>query len=157
LKSAYRSYDDFFPMSNGFYGEARGRAAFPNLLGNASVVVLSPWVLYSDISGAVVSPLLSDLQPGAYLEGGGKIEAYKSLAEWVIFSANLTFIDRGYRADRVSVTGDKRRDVLWIPGASLLFPHVWSFQTDFASTIATSPINPAIRPRASAITSSPPA
>jgi hypothetical protein len=66
-------------MSNGFYGEARGRAAFSNLLGNASIVTLSPWVLYSDISGSVVSPLLGDLQPGAYLEGG--IEAYKSLAE----------------------------------------------------------------------------
>jgi hypothetical protein len=79
----------------------------------------------------VVSPVLSDLQPGAYLEGGGKIEAYKSLAEWVIFGANLTFIDRAYRTDRVSATGGKRRDVLWIPGASLLFPHVWSFQTDF--------------------------
>jgi hypothetical protein len=45
----------------------------------------------------------------------------------MIFSANLTFIDCAYRTDRVSVTGDKRRDVLWIPGACLLFPHVWSF------------------------------
>jgi hypothetical protein len=131
VKAAYRSYDDFFPAGNGFYTEARGRAAFPNALGNASVVIVSPWILYSDISGSVLSPVLGELQPGAYLEGGGKIEVYKKLADWVVFGANLSFLDRAYRADWVPATGSKRRDEVWIPGASLLFPHVWSYQTDF--------------------------
>jgi hypothetical protein len=131
LKAAYRSYDNFFPTSNGFYTEARGRIAFPNILGNASVIIVSPWILYSDIPGTIVLPQLTELQPGAYLESGGKIEIYKGLTDWAIVGANMSFIDRAYRIDTVPSTGSKRNDELWVPGASLLFPHVWSFQTDF--------------------------
>jgi hypothetical protein len=133
LKVAYRSYDDFFPSSNGFYTEARGRLAFPNVLGNGSVVIVSPWVLYSDIAGTVsaISPAISDLQPGAYTEGGGKAELYKSLTDRVVFSANLSYIDRRFRTDTVPLTGSKRNDELWIPGASFIFPRIFSFQTDF--------------------------
>ncbi len=51
LKAAYRSYDDFFPSGDGFYTEARGRFAAPNVLGSNSIAIFSPWVLYSDMSG----------------------------------------------------------------------------------------------------------
>src|SRR5579885_980051 len=54
VKTAYRSYDEFFPSANGFYTEGRARFAFPNLLGSSSVLILSPWVLYSDLSGTVL-------------------------------------------------------------------------------------------------------
>ena len=130
VKTAYRSYDEFFPSANGFYTEGRARFAFPNLLGSSSVLILSPWVLYSDLSGTVLSPVLGDVQPGAYVEAAGKAEVYKGVVDGVVVGGNITAIDRRYRADTVPATGNKRIDVLWIPGASLLFPHLFSFQTD---------------------------
>jgi hypothetical protein len=130
LKVAYRSYDDFFPSGDGFYTEARGRLAFPNVLGNSSVVILSSWVLYSDIQGSAISPALTELAPGAYVEGGGKLELYKGIADWLIAGASLSYSRRAYRDDVVPITGGKRADTLLIPGASWLFPHILSAQTD---------------------------
>ena len=129
LRAAYRSYDKFFPTSNGFYGEARARFAIPNAFGASSVFVASPWARYSDISGAVISPV-AELQPGAYVELGGKLEAYKGVTSWLVLGAEVSLASRHYRTDTVPVTGGKRHDTLVIPGASLLFPHIFSYQTD---------------------------
>jgi hypothetical protein len=129
LRAAYRSYDKFFPTSNGYYLQARGRFAFPNLLGGHSVLIASPWLRYSDISGAVISPV-NEIQPGAYSELGGKLEAYKGVTDWLVLGAEFSAIARDYRTDTVPGTGGKRHDTLLIPGASLLFPHIFSFQTD---------------------------
>jgi hypothetical protein len=129
LKAAYRSYDDFFPSGNGFYAEARGRLASLNLLGNGSVIIWSPWGLYSDQAGSVISPALTELAPGAYSEVGTKLEIYKSITDWLISGASLMYSARFYRND-VTPTGAKRVDNLFVPGVSLLFPHLLSFQTD---------------------------
>jgi hypothetical protein len=129
LKAAYRSYDDFFPSGDGFYTEALGRFAAPNVLGNRSVVVLSPWVLYSDMSGSVISPALTELAPGEYVEGGSKLELYKALTDWLIAGASISYSRRAYR-DEIAPGLGKRADTLWVPGASLLFPHILSPQTD---------------------------
>jgi hypothetical protein len=129
LKAAYRSYDNFFPSGDGFYTEARGRLAFPNALGNSGVVILSPWVLYSDTPGSVISPAFTELAPGAYIEGGGKIEGYRKITDWLIAGASLLYSRRAYRDD-VTPTGDKRADNFLVPGATLIFPHILSYQTD---------------------------
>ena len=129
IRTAYRSYDKFFPTSDGFYTDARARFAFPNALGASSVFILSPWARYSDISGAVISPV-AEIQPGAYVELGGKLEAYKGLTSWLVLGAELALLERRYRTDTVPVTGGKRHDTEVIPGASLLFPHIFSYQTD---------------------------
>ncbi len=129
LRAAYRSYDKFFPAGNGYYLQARGRFAVPNMLGTGSVVIASPWLRYSDISGTVISPV-SEIQSGAYVEAGGKLEAYKSVTSWLVLGAEFSAIERRYRTDTVPVIGGKRHDTLLIPGASLLFPHVFSYQTD---------------------------
>ena len=129
LKAAYRSYDDFFPSGDGYYTEARGRFALPNVLGDRSVAVLSPWVLYSDISGSALSPALTELAPGRYVEGGSKLELYKGLTNWLIAGASVSYSRRAYRDD-ITPGGGKRADTLWTPGASLLFPHIFSPQTD---------------------------
>ncbi|MEJ2378013.1 MAG: hypothetical protein P8Y71_22400 [Pseudolabrys sp.] len=134
LRAAYRSYDKFFPTSSGFYMEARGHLAFPNLLGNGSVLILSPWARYSDMSGTYLSPLVGDLQPGAYWELGGKVEALKPVTSWLTLGAELSAIQRHYRADRVATTGAKRNDTLLIPGATVLFPHVFSYRTNVRVT-----------------------
>ena len=130
LRTAYRSYDRFFPTSNGFYSEARARFAFPNAFGSSSVLILSPWARYSDLSGSFVLPLLGDLQPGAYVEVAGKLEAYKGVTNWLILGADLSVIRRHYRTDIDPIAGSKRNDTVLMPGASLLFPHILSFQTD---------------------------
>jgi hypothetical protein len=129
LRAAYRSYDDFFPAGTGYYLQARGRYAVPNLLGAGSVVIASPWLLYSDMSGSVVSPI-AEIQPGSYIEAGGKLEAYKSVTSWLTLGAEFSALERRYRGDTVPVTGDKRHDTLLIPGVSLLFPHLFSYQAD---------------------------
>src|SRR5579885_731796 len=130
IKTAYRSYDDFFPSGSGFYTEVRGRLALPNALGAGSVLILTPWVLYSDISGTAISPVLGDIQPGAYVEYAGKVELFKSLTDRIVLGANFTAIDRRYRTDIVLQTGGKRVDTLTIPGGSLIFPHLFSYAAD---------------------------
>lgn len=129
LRAAYRSYDEFFPAGTGYYLEARGRYAIPNLLGAGSVVIASPWLLYSDMSGTVISPI-AEIQPGAYVEIGGKLEAYKRVTSWLTLGAEFSALERRYRGDTVPVTGGSRHDTLLIPGASLLFPHLFSYQGD---------------------------
>jgi hypothetical protein len=129
LKAAYRSYDDFFPSGNGFYTEARGRWAIVNMLGYGSVVILSPYGVINEIPGSTLSPFLTDIAPGAYIEGGGKIEFYKAVTDWLIVNGGLSYGQRRYRND-MTPDGDKRRDDLLAPGAGLLFPHILSPQTD---------------------------
>jgi len=75
-------------------------------------------------------PALGELQPGAYVEAASKLEAYKGLTDWLILGAELSAIRRHYRTDTDPITGSRRNDSLLIPGASLLFPHIMSFQTD---------------------------
>jgi hypothetical protein len=132
LRGAYRSYDDFFPSGEGFYAEARARWAIPDVTGPGSVLILSPWYLWSDISGSaqVVFPIITDLQPGAYYEYGGRVEWVQSLASWVALAANISVWQRNYRHDIVFETGALRRDFFVSPGASLIFPGLFAYQTD---------------------------
>lgn len=131
VRGAYRSYDDFFPSSHGFYVEARGRLALPNVLGSGIVAVASPWVVWSDIGGnaSVVTPIITELQPGAYIEYGGRLDLIKSLADWVAFGAHLSVSQRDYRNDIDIASGDKRSDFIVSPGASLTFPNLLANQT----------------------------
>ena len=87
VRGAYRTYDDFFPSTEGFYVEARGRLALPNALGSGVIAVVSPWVVWSDIGGnaSVVTPIITELQPGAYIEYGGRVDLIKSLTDWAAF------------------------------------------------------------------------
>jgi hypothetical protein len=132
LRGAYRSYNDFFPSSEGFYFEARGRLAVPNVLGIGSVIIMSPFALWSDISGSasVVTPIITDLQPGAYVEAGGRVDLIKGLTDWLVAGVNVAVSMRDYRNDVVATTFEKRRDWIVSPGATLTFPNLFAFQTD---------------------------
>ena len=131
VRGAYRSYDDFFPTSHGFYVEARGRLALPNVLNSGVVAVVSPWVVWSDIGGnaSVVVPIITELQPGAYIEYGGRVDLFKSLTDWMVFGVNVAVSQRDYRNDIDIVSGDKRSDFIVSPGASLTFPNLFTNQT----------------------------
>ena len=132
LRGGYRDYGDFFPSGHGFYVEARGRLAVPNLFGPGSAVIVSPWAVWSDMSGAaqVITPIITELQPGAYIEWGGRVEFLKAITEKVAVGVNFAAIRRDYRNDIVIDSGDKRHDTLVNPGASLIFPNLIATQTD---------------------------
>jgi hypothetical protein len=131
VRGAYRSYNDFFPSTEGFYVEARGRLALPNVLNSGAVAIVSPWVVWSDIGGnaSVVTPIITELQPGAYLEYGGRVDLIRSLTDWVAFGVNVGISQRDYRNDIVVASGDKRSDFIVSPGASLTFPNLFTNQT----------------------------
>lgn len=130
LRLAYRSHGDFFPAGEGFYAEARGKFAMPNVFGDSSVFILSPWLRWSDIGGSVLTNILTEIQPGAYMEYGGKIEGYKTLAPWLVVGANLAVSHRNYRQDFVGTTTQKRDDTTWSPGATVVFPNLFAALTD---------------------------
>jgi hypothetical protein len=132
LRSAYRSYNDFFPSGEGFYFEARGKLAVPNVIGPGSVAIVSPFVLKSDISGtaSVVTPIITELQPGSYVEWGGRLDLIKSLTNWLALGVNIGASERDYRNDVVLATIEKRHDRITSTGASLTFPNLFAYQTD---------------------------
>jgi len=130
LRAAYRSYDDYFPTEQGWYYEARLRFAKQGVFGDGSMAVLSPFVLWSDISGAVVNALVIEIQPGAYTEYGGRAEIYKTLTPWLTVGANLTVSRRDFRHDIVVATGADRKDTLYVPGATAILPGFFWKQAD---------------------------
>lgn len=130
LRLAYRAHGDFFPSGEGFYAEARGRFAFPKVFGDGSVFLFSPWLRWSDIGGTMLTNILTEIQPGAYMEYGGKIEGYKTLAPWLVVGAHLALSHRDYRNDFVGTSTTKRNDTTWSPGATILFPNLFAAQTD---------------------------
>jgi hypothetical protein len=133
LRSAFRSYDNFFPSGEGWYYEARGKLAVPNVIGSGSVAIASPFAIWSRVSGAasVVTPIITDLQPGAYDEWGGRLDLLKSITNWLVLGLNVTASRRDYRNDLVLATVEKRRDTIVIPGVALTFPNLIADQTDF--------------------------
>jgi hypothetical protein len=74
--------------------------------------------------------LFIDVDPGAYIEGGGKLELYHGLFEWLVIGANITLYERAYRADIVGSLTERRRDFLVIPGAAAVFPNLLGFHRD---------------------------
>ncbi len=129
FRGAFRDYDSFFPSQRGFYADAVGKFAIR--LTPKDLLIVSPWVRWSDIRGSVVlTPLLIDVQPGAYIEGGGKFELYHGLFEWLVIGANVTLIERAYRSDIVGSLTERRRDFLVIPGAAVVFPNLFAYRRD---------------------------
>jgi hypothetical protein len=130
LRGAYRSYDDFYPTQDGFYFEARARFAKPGILGDGSVGIFSPFALWSDIKGKVTNALITEIQPGAYFEFGARFEVYKNVTDWLTVGANFAVSKRDYRNDVVVSTGATREDVIFSPGATMLFPGLFGFNRD---------------------------
>jgi hypothetical protein len=129
LRVAYRDYNDFFPTQHGAYVDVTGKFTFPNLYGN-SLLILTPWARWSDMSGTAQSPASQiEVQPGAYNEWGGKLELNTPVTDWLIVGGNIAYSQRHYRSDPASSGDSKRRDNLLVPGAMLLMPNLFAFQT----------------------------
>ena len=59
FRAAYRSYDNYFPSQEGWYYDVRARVVIPKVFGDGNLIALSPWYVWSDISGAVTNALVS--------------------------------------------------------------------------------------------------
>jgi hypothetical protein len=125
LRGGYRSYDDFFPSSNGFFADLTGKFSHPGVITSDDLVVFSPWLRWSGVDtidnlNTLVSP--DDFLTGRYGEVGARLEYYKPIVDWMTASVNYSYLDRIY-ASAIDSGGNKvnRRDQIGAPGAALIF------------------------------------
>ncbi|HWV55022.1 hypothetical protein [Pseudorhodoplanes sp.] len=134
-RAAYRSYDSYWPSQEGWYYDIRARVAIPRLFGEGNLVAVSPWVLWSDISGTVTNAIVTEIQPGKYREIGGRAEIYQQLSAWMTVGLSFAASWRDYSGDFVAGTGVNREDTLLVPGAMVLFPGFfwkeWDLRFDY--------------------------
>ncbi len=126
FRGGYRDYDDVFPVTHGFYADARARIVLPDALVEGNLFTVSPWVRWSGINGTAATILLSEVQPGAYIEYGVRGELVRPIVDGVVFGPTMTVFARDYHADLVPGSTDKRRDLIVGPGAVLWLPGLFS-------------------------------
>src|SRR4029077_2372822 len=121
--------NDFFPTQHGAYADVTGKFTFPYLFGN-SLLILTPWARWTDMQGTPTSPVNQiEVQPGAYVEWGGRLDLNTPVTDWLIVGGNIAYSQRYYRTDLASDGNTKRHDNLLVPGAMLLMPNLFAFQT----------------------------
>jgi opacity protein-like surface antigen len=130
VKVGYRTYDDKFTTDNGWYVHVNGRWGVPHIFGDKDVLIFSPWFRWSDINGMVPVSLDVEAEPGRYTEFGADLAYFVPLAENVVLGANITVSDRNYRDPGLLSGHDDRHDTMWTPGLTLIFKHVFAFQSD---------------------------
>jgi len=130
MRGGYRNYDNAFPLSQGFYADVIGRFHFPDVIGPNSLLVLSPWLRWSGISGVGLSTALTDVQPGAYVEWGARAELMQSITPWLVMGPTFSVYQRFYSHDVTPLSVDeKRTDLFVVPGATAIFPNLFAYQT----------------------------
>ncbi|HEX3536862.1 MAG TPA: hypothetical protein VHU15_08855 [Stellaceae bacterium] len=136
LRAAYRDYNHtFFPGTQGGYADAIGKLTFPDVFPDTAIG-LSPWVRLSEIAGGVgkgvfLPFIATDLQPGDYLDLGGKAQILHSLYdEALVLGASFSVGGRFYQSVEVPGSTERRKDVTLSPGVQLIFPHFLAYQND---------------------------
>jgi hypothetical protein len=123
----YRSYNDYFPSTNGGFADIVAKLMFPAVLAKDDLFVFSPWWRWSGV-GAVdnISMLISpdDFRTGRYNEIGARAEYFKPVTDGVVLGVNFSALQRYYAraTDNTGfppVTVD-RRDFIYAPGVSLI-------------------------------------
>jgi hypothetical protein len=130
IKVGYRDYSGHFTSDSGWYVHVSGRWGIPHVFNGSDVIVLTPWFRWSDIEGGVPITVTSESEPGRYHEFGLDIAYYTPIADSVVVGANLTVWDRSYRDPGFLSGSDDRHDTMISPGATLIFKHVFAFQSD---------------------------
>lgn len=131
IRGGYRDYDDFFPVTHGFYADAVGKFSRHNVISSDDLLVYSPWLRWSGIDGAFlvntpVPNVANDIQIGRYVEWGSRLEYYKPLVDGLVVGANIAWSERDF-AKAVDLAGAvlKRRDRIYSPGAAIIFRNVY--------------------------------
>lgn len=133
LRGAYREYNHaILSGTQGGYADAIGKVTLPELFPDTAIV-LSPWVRLSEIAGGVgpsIIPFKTDIQPGNYVDIGGKAQVYHSLNDQVILGASVAISGRFYQSEDVPASSSRRRDTTLSPGVQLILPHFLAYQSD---------------------------
>lgn len=132
LKVGFRDYSSHFTSDSGWYAQLSARWGVPHVFSGKDVVILSPWFRWSDIDGGfpiAVSPS-AESEPGRYWELGTDIAYYTPVSENVVVGANITVSTRQYSDPGLFSGSDDRSDTMVSPGATLIFKHVFAYQTD---------------------------
>lgn len=125
FRAGYRQYDPSFTSGAGAYADITGRFSLQGIIVEHDVLSLSPWVRWSGINGTPDNGVM-DFATGRYVEGGATLEYSKVLNDWLTAAVNFKVSDRAY----ADIGGGARNDVLWSPGASLIFTNLLGPQTD---------------------------
>ncbi|HWM45530.1 MAG TPA: tetratricopeptide repeat protein [Xanthobacteraceae bacterium] len=126
LRTGYRDYGDMFPVTHGFYADARAKLSFPDAFQDGNLAVVMPWVRWSGVGGTATSFLLNEIQPGAYIEYGVRGELVRPIIDGVVFGPTVTAFARDYRGDRVPGSTEKVKDLIAGPGAVLWLPNLFT-------------------------------
>jgi len=133
LRAAYRDYNHaFYPHTQGGYADAIGKLSFRDVFPD-TVIGLSPWVRVNEIAGGVgkvVVPFTTDVQPGDYVELGGRSQVFHQLTDDLILGGNFSVGGRFYQAVEVPGSLSHRKDVTLSPGVQLVFPHILAYEND---------------------------
>jgi hypothetical protein len=133
LRGAYRDYNHaLYRGTQGGYVDAIGKLTLPELYPD-TVIGLSPWIRLNKISGGVgtaIIPFKTDIQPGDYLELGGRVQVFHELDEDLILGGNFSVGGRFYQAVNVPVSTERRKDVTVSPGVQVVIPHFLAYQND---------------------------
>jgi hypothetical protein len=133
LRGAYRDYNHaFYPGTQGGYADAIGKITLPEIFQDTAIGFV-PWFRVSEISGGVgtaIVPLTTDIQPGDYLELGGKVQAYHSLTDYLILGGSFSVGGRFYESVEVPLSAERRKDVTLSPGVQIVIPHLIAYQND---------------------------
>jgi len=133
LRGAYRDYNHaFYPHTQGGYADATGKLTLPNYFPD-TVIGLSPWARVSEIAGGLgraIVPFNTDIQPGDYVELGGRAQVYHSLSDDLILGGNFSVGGRFYQKVAVPGSQERRKDATLSPGVQAVIPHFLAYQTD---------------------------
>ena len=123
LRVGYRSYDSFFPSTQGFYADLTGRMTFPDVAGTGGTLTVAPWARWSGIEGSGFDIGGETVVPGLYTEVGGRVEYVQPVAERVALAANFEVNKRWY-------TVDPRQDLRLAPGAAVIVKNAFGYASD---------------------------
>jgi hypothetical protein len=129
VRWGYRDYNDAFPSTSGSFVDVRAKFAFRDVLNTPALLIATPWARWSDVGGTTTTVLLTEIQPGAYSEWGGRLELVAPVAEGVFMGPTGVLFDRYYRTDLVAGTTTHRHDTIFGPGVLVWIPHAVSYQT----------------------------
>ncbi|HEV1999328.1 MAG TPA: hypothetical protein VGQ97_02440, partial [Xanthobacteraceae bacterium] len=133
VRGAFRDYDNFFPSTQGFYGDVVGKFARPNVFVENDIVILSPWARLSGIGGTGINVNFDEVQVGRYFEYGGSIGYYRRVLEWLTLAADFVVFQRLYAVQMNLVDGTelRRRDLMLSPGVIIILHNLIREQADF--------------------------
>jgi hypothetical protein len=126
IRGGWRDYDHFFTASSGGYVYVADQIAVP-VAAASGLIVVTPFLQYSDIKGAYQPTPTTEVDPGRYTDYGGDLGYYQNVSADVILGGDIVIRHRAYR-DKIA--GQQHTEDYVAPGANLTVKNVLPGQTD---------------------------